>query len=413
MKLGAFHIALAVVALIAATDITLARDGRGGGGGGGGGQQRAGGGAPMRTPEAHAPQNSANRANVANPANRASVANPAGPQAHASYYRGNAEINRNNSAFFGKQGAFGNAYAGNPSFNNYGNYGRGYGYGGYSGYGGYGLGYGGAGFMPFMGGLGLGYGLGGGLGGYGGGYGGGGFGGGNGGYGAGGYGSGGYPATVANTAQPNSDATTAQAPIDTPANPPTSNGTDYVALGESDFREGKYQQAIGAFRHALIDEPNNAGLMMLFAQSFFQTGQWTQAAAATELAMGALPEDKWGAVVQNYKQLYGNAGDYTSQLKVLEAAVKEKPEDPAMRFLLGFQYGYLDFPQQAERELGKAVQLEGRDPAARRLHDIFAAKISAPEVGPVPKLAETPNGGDPGNSAPTIQNVGGKPGSPG
>ena len=68
--------------------------------------------------------------------------------------------------------------------------------------------------------------------------------------------------------------------------------------------------------------------MMMIAQSLFQTGKWTQAAGATELAMGALPEDKWGAVVQNYTQLYGNVGDYTTQLKALEAAVKEKPDDP-------------------------------------------------------------------------------------
>ena len=87
-----------------------------------------------------------------------------------------------------------------------------------------------------------------------------------------------------------------------------------------------------------------------------------------------MPEDQWGVVVQNYKQLYGNAGDFTNQLKSLEAAVKAKPDDPALRFLLGFQYGYLNYPKQAVDELGKAVELEGRDPAARKLHDVFAAK---------------------------------------
>ena len=184
---------------------------------------------------------------------------------------------------------FGNAYAGNRSFNNYNNYGLGYGYGGYGGYGGFGLGYGGYGFLPFLGGLGLGYGLGGGLGGYGGGD-----GAGYGGYGAG-YANGGQAVdnAAANQALPPQDAASQN---NVPANPPTSNGTDYVSLGETDFRQGSYQQAIGAFRHALVDEPNNAGLMMLIGQSLFQTGQWTQAAAATELAMGALPEDKWGTV---------------------------------------------------------------------------------------------------------------------
>ena len=143
----------------------------------------------------------------------------------------------------------------------------------------------------------------------------------------------------------------------------------------------------------LVDEPNNAGLMMMTAQALFQTGKWTQAAAATELAMGALPEDKWGAVVQNYTQLYGNAGDFTNQLKALEAAVKAKPDDPALRFLLGFQYGYLKYPKQAVDELGKAVKLEGRDPAARKLHDLFAAKTGAsPGRARCQQTAGAPNG---------------------
>ena len=134
--------------------------------------------------------------------------------------------------------------------------------------------------------------------------------------------------------------------------------------------------------------------MMMTGQALFQTGKFTQAAAATELAMGALPEDKWGAVVQNYTQLYGNIGDFTNELKALEAAVKAKPDDPALRFLLGFQYGYLNYPKQAVDELGKAVELEGRDPAARKLHDVFAAKTGAPLVGPVPQ-SEGPKAGEP------------------
>ena len=62
-----------------------------------------------------------------------------------------------------------------------------------------------------------------------------------------------------------------------------------------------------------------------------------------------------------------------------------------MRFLLGFHFGYLGYPTQAVRELDKGVQIEGRDPAARKLHDMFAAKIGAPQVGPVPK-SEQPAG---------------------
>ena len=133
--------------------------------------------------------------------------------------------------------------------------------------------------------------------------------------------------------------------------------------------------------------------MLLVAQSLFAAGQYDDAAAAVHMAMGGLPEDKWGTVVENYTQLYGNIGDYTSQLRALEAARTAKPDNPALRLLLGFHFGYLGYPQQAVRELDKAVQLDSHDPAARRLHDIFAAKIGAPQVGPPPQSAAGPSGG--------------------
>jgi predicted Zn-dependent protease len=92
-------------------------------------------------------------------------------------------------------------------------------------------------------------------------------------------------------------------------------------------------------------------------------------------------------VVQNYTQLYGNVGDYTRQLQALEAAAQQQPSSPALRLLLGFHYGYLGYPQQAVRELARSVQLMPADPAARKLHDIFAAKIGVPAVGPLPASA--------------------------
>ncbi len=378
MKL--FNCSLMLGLLLAALPSDIASAQRGRGGGGGGGSRNIGGGGGSQGPSNGQTFNQQGSSNTRSPNTEIDRSNVnrgntnAGGQSRTSYYRGGSNLNRSNSAFFGNTGGFNNAYLGRNAFNNFGGYGLGYGYGGYNGYGGLGLGYGygglGYGFLPFLGGLGLGYGLGG-LG--------------NSGYGGAGYGAypGGTTANVDNSQRVQADADQVAAQV--PANPPTSLGTDYVMLGENDFRAGKYQEAIGAFRHAIVDEPNNAGLMLMISQALFQTGQWTQAAAATELAMGALPEDKWGTVVQHYTQLYGNINDYTSQLKNLENAVKEKPNDPALRFLLGFHYGYLNYPPQSLRELGKAVELEGRDPAARRLHDLFAAKTGAQQVGAVPK----------------------------
>jgi tetratricopeptide (TPR) repeat protein len=138
----------------------------------------------------------------------------------------------------------------------------------------------------------------------------------------------------------------------------------------------------------LIDDPNNPIVMMLLAQTYFAAGKYPESAGATELAMAMLPENEWGTVVQNYTQLYGNPGDYNSQLLGLEKARTSNPNNAAIRFLLGFHYGYLQYPQQAVRELSQSIVLEPRDAASRKLHDVFAAEIGASPVGRPTQVAK-------------------------
>ena len=142
---------------------------------------------------------------------------------------------------------------------------------------------------------------------------------------------------------------------------------------------------------------------MLFGQALFATGKYNEAVRATEMAMNMLPVDKWGGAVEHYTQLYGNIQDYTNQLKACEKARDAKPDDPAIRFLLGFHFGYLGYPKQAVRELNKAIEIQPGDPAARKLHDLFAVKIDAPLVGPPPQEEGSGQPGQPAPSAPAAE----------
>ncbi|HVC97470.1 MAG TPA: hypothetical protein VND64_27555, partial [Pirellulales bacterium] len=72
-------------------------------------------------------------------------------------------------------------------------------------------------------------------------------------------------------------------------------------------------------------------------------------------------------------------------LRALEAA-RTKQDSPALRFLLGYHYAYLGFPQQAVRELDKALKLNPQDELARQLRDSMKAKLG-PDVKPGPDLA--------------------------
>ncbi|HTU26534.1 MAG TPA: tetratricopeptide repeat protein, partial [Pirellulales bacterium] len=154
---------------------------------------------------------------------------------------------------------------------------------------------------------------------------------------------------------------------------------DFAAQGEIDFKEGKYRLAVQSWRHALVDDPRNGAILLLLGQAFFALGQYDDAAGATQAALAMLPEDKWGVVVTHYKELYTNIGDYTTQIRAAEKARDEKPELPALHFLLGYHFGYLNYPKQAVRELDKVLAQFPKDKIAQKLRDEFYAKLSDEE----------------------------------
>lgn len=165
-------------------------------------------------------------------------------------------------------------------------------------------------------------------------------------------------------------------------NPQDANVLDFATQGEADFKAGRYDEAIKNWQHALVDEPRNGALVLLMAQALFATGKFNEAAGAVQGGLSVLPQDKWGVVVENYAELYGDPGEYTGQLRALEAARKKDPEQPALRFLLGYHYGYLGYPREAIRELDKGLELAPKDEVAKKLHDALAAKLNPAGVAP-------------------------------
>ncbi len=160
----------------------------------------------------------------------------------------------------------------------------------------------------------------------------------------------------------------------------SANAGQFADAGETAFRSGDYQGAVYAWRHAVLDDPQNPVLVMLLGQALFATGQFDEAAGATQAAMHVLPKDQWGVVVVNFRELYGSVPDYTTQLRALETAVAEKPTNPALRFLAGFHYAYLGYPQLGIDQLDKGLKAEPRDEMAKQLRDEMQAKLVTPEA---------------------------------
>ncbi|MFO0948770.1 MAG: hypothetical protein U1D30_23080, partial [Planctomycetota bacterium] len=172
-------------------------------------------------------------------------------------------------------------------------------------------------------------------------------------------------------------------PVDAPEVAPTVDVTDqpdeiaagdFAASGEEAFKASNYPAATRAWRHALLDEPENGTLVLMLSQSLFADGKFDEAAGALQQALSMLPKDQWGVVVKNYKQLYGQNGDYAAQIRALEKARSENPKSPALRFLLGYHYGFLNYPGNAVEELKEAAALAPQDSLAKQLLDMFSKK---------------------------------------
>jgi hypothetical protein len=171
-------------------------------------------------------------------------------------------------------------------------------------------------------------------------------------------------------------------PTDNADYTPSSGTTDPAAVssesfdqqGEYAFRARDYMAANRDWQHAVVDDPSNGALAMKLALAMFAVGKYREAAGTTQQVLMLLPQEKWGQVVSDYKKLYANPIDYLDQLKSLAKAAADKPNDPALRFLLGFHYGYSGRVADAVRELNKLVQLESKDQLGRKLRDLMADK---------------------------------------
>ena len=152
----------------------------------------------------------------------------------------------------------------------------------------------------------------------------------------------------------------------------TESADDFVATGEQAFKAGKYREAAQLWQHALVDDPGNAAVLLLMAQSLFAQGQYADAAGATQMAMQLLPDSEWGNVIKKRADIYGNPEDYTTQLKSLEQARDAKADDPALHFLLGFHYGAIGQSKQAIEELDKTIQLQPLDEGAKKLREVYS-----------------------------------------
>ena len=148
------------------------------------------------------------------------------------------------------------------------------------------------------------------------------------------------------------------------------------------FKLNQFDMALKVVNQAVYEYPNEVALHEFRALVLFAKGDYQPAAATMHSVLAASRGWDWGTMISDYSDV----GVYTTQLRALEGAVKQNPDDGANRFLLACHYLTAGFTEPAAKMLRKVVVLVPSDRVAAEM----LKAIDGPEQVKLPELATEP-----------------------
>ncbi len=152
------------------------------------------------------------------------------------------------------------------------------------------------------------------------------------------------------------------------------------------FRQNSYDQALDIVNQGINQYPSDAVLHEFRALVLFAKGDYQQAAATVHSVLAVGPGWDWTTL----SGLYTNVDLYTAQLRALEAAVKQNPQDASLHFLLAYHYLSDGYPDAATRQFQQVVTLMPSDQVAANLLKMTSAPQSNPTGDPAAQPTPEP-----------------------
>jgi hypothetical protein len=165
------------------------------------------------------------------------------------------------------------------------------------------------------------------------------------------------------TAPPASAPVSAQ--VTTAFPPPSAVALAHFDEGLAAFKAGNYQASIAEFDSALKQLPSDPVVHEVRALALFAVGDYKAAAASLNSLLAAAPGMDWTTMAG----LYGDANDYTNQLRTLEQHCKTNPNDASAFFVIAYHYLVTGSQDAAIRALKIVVREQPKDLTARRMLD--------------------------------------------
>jgi hypothetical protein len=147
--------------------------------------------------------------------------------------------------------------------------------------------------------------------------------------------------------------------------------TEYMALGDRAFTEGRYGDAVHYYAKAIEFAPGDGVLYLVLSDALFATGDYHYAAFALRRALELHPE--LATLGIDKRSFYGDAGDFDRQLELLERFLSDHVIDDDARFILAANYLFGRQPEKCVELLDSAFSVDLKTSSSGQL--LLAASL--------------------------------------
>jgi predicted Zn-dependent protease len=164
-----------------------------------------------------------------------------------------------------------------------------------------------------------------------------------------------------------------------PPDPKVKEALDLFATARDVFKKGDYAQAEATVEKAIGIVPDDPVMHEFRALTLFAQGKYRDAAATLYAVLSRGPGWDW----ETMRSLYGDPQAYTNQLRALEKYARDNPTDSASRFVLAYHYLVTRQTDAAVRMLEDVVRLTPDNQLAADMAKALKAPPSsgAPQAG--------------------------------
>jgi tetratricopeptide (TPR) repeat protein len=144
---------------------------------------------------------------------------------------------------------------------------------------------------------------------------------------------------------------------------------ELINYGSSFFKKSDYSMAAKLFKRAIETKKDIPVVHIAYGDSLFALGKFDEATQAILKGLEIYP--KYAESQINRRDFYGDPSEFDLQLQKLEKYVHKHPDDLNARFLLGYNYFFIQDYGRADEQFQAVLANKSLQSSARYLHDLI------------------------------------------